>query len=324
MEEQPLEENLPGEEESSKTKISFPTFNRYTITTLVGEKENQPVEPEQKLKQTDELTINEQENEATKSQALTVEESLSTDSLILTKDLTKAKNLTTAREVFVKDAIKLSPSGTINIDGKLNLLNSTILYKNITKAFDTTRISDRRDQEYVPYGELKKYGVSFYTRSAWSNGPVGEKGSVYKGQYFSWNNYETNHEEKYNVDGVIQLEDGKGTTSENKLRNYYLAFKKPGIYRISVAISKHGAWLDNGRGGLNELKVTFDNGYTHKIGHMTTAGQTNYNYRSSGIVGAVISADQPGKFWIECIGSAYRMHMFDWSLIRLPSLQWDP
>ncbi|WP_348660387.1 hypothetical protein [Chlamydiifrater volucris] len=323
MEEQPLEENLPGEEETSKTKISFPTFNRYTVTTLIDNKENQP-ESLQTPAQPREFTL--EKNEDIKANAITIEKNLFTNSLYLTKNLISKKSLTGNQGVFIKGNVTLTPQKIVNIEGKLNLLNSTILYKNAARDFDLTRISDRKNQEYVPYGELKKYGIAFYTRSAWTKGQVGVGGSVYRGQYFSWNDYAPINELKYpDNDDVFQLEGPDGSHNEEDYhRNFYLAFRKPGIYRISVGISKHGAWLDNGRGGLNELKVTFANGYTHKIGHMTTAGQTNYNYRSSGIVGAVISATESGKFWIECIGPSYRVNFFEWSVIRLPSLQWDP
>ncbi|WP_213357703.1 hypothetical protein [Chlamydiifrater phoenicopteri] len=319
MEEKPLENNLSEEVENPKTKISFPTFNKYTITTLVDGKAN-PEAPNQP----NELELEGKNREEIKTHALTIEENLSTSSLKLTTDLTCEKNLTADKGVFVKNNFSLKPTTTVNINGKLNLLNSTIIYKSATKSFDSAKVSDRKDQEYIPYGELKKYGISFMTRSSWSEGQVGEGGSVYWGQYFSWSNYATINEVKHpNNNEVFQLQSPNGT-NQGIWRDYYLTFKKPGIYRVSVAISKHGAWLDNGRGGLNELKVTFENGHTHKIGHMTTAGQTNYNYRSSGIIGAVVAANQPGKFWIECIGPSYRVHMFDWSIIRLPSLQWDP
>ncbi|ACZ33233.1 conserved hypothetical protein [Chlamydia pneumoniae LPCoLN] len=283
-----------------KTKISIPTFVRFNVQSI-------------------NLT------EDQKKTALTVGGKVTTENTVVGGDLTCTDGgLTCQSDLTIQKDINIRPTSTNSMvfDGRLNLSNSPLSYKN-SQGQDITdyeKISSGKPQEYVPFGYYKRTQIMMAQRGATSSGHVGS-GSVPSGSYVPWNKFDQTSVQK--TSGTeIYIDPNDGTKLVFEVNS-----KVPKLFRISIIMAKNGSWLDNGTGAdvllaANEYEQSGGKIKVTELAMTSSRGTSYYETRPLQVVCVTYYAKNNGYFTFQNrAGGGFRVSFFSWNIVSLPYVE---
>ncbi|WP_366223856.1 hypothetical protein [Chlamydia buteonis] len=266
-----------------KTNISFPTFVRFNI-------------------------YSKDLSEEKKKQAITVSKTITAKNTNLQNLTCTNGSLNCKQDLFV--------SGDMNIDtgtknqadffGRVNLSNHTISCSE--QEFNMNR--QKLPQQYVPYHVFQSNKLAVSMRSATSGGHVGS-GDVKYGAWIPWDKFNTEIEQQENSDVYV----GRGINS--CYLNFHATPENPRLFRISIIMSKHGGWLDNGIGGECLLVAVVDGKETFLQGS-TCSGTSYYRPKPMEWIATTFLAKNNGCFILKNLSYGWRAASFSWNVVQLP------
>ncbi|WP_100934779.1 hypothetical protein [Candidatus Chlamydia corallus] len=277
-----------------KIKISIPTFVRFNIQFI-------------------NLT------EDQKKTALTVGQNIVTENTGVLGNLTvKDGGLICQDDLSVGQNISITPktSSAMVFNGRVNLSNTPLSYRNQSggERNDFSNINNQQPQQYVPYGYYKLTTVMVLSRSATSGGQEGgNKGLFPRRTNVFWDKYDQQSTENSIVNSVVRI----NSTDKSKLE-FIVDRQTPRLLRISVFMTKHGGWLDNGIGGQVFL-VAHEGWRTVPLAVSTCAGTSYYRVRPMQWLCSTYYAQESGYFTLENrSNSSFRVQSFSWNVTVLP------
>ncbi|EPJ27558.1 hypothetical protein [Chlamydia psittaci] len=266
-----------------KTNISLPTFVRFNI-------------------------YSKDLSEEKKKRAITVSKAITAKNTNLQNLNCTNGNLNCKQDLFVSGdmSINTGSKNQTNFFGRVNLSDHTISCRK--HLFSTNQ--QKLPQQYVPYHVFQNNKTAVSMRSALSGGHVG-RGDVKRGAWIPWDKFETRVEQYENPNVYI----GKG--SDSCYLNFYATPQNPRLFRISVIMSKHGGWLDNGTGGECMLVAVVDGKETYLQGS-TCSGTSYYRPKPMEWIATTFLARNNGYFLLKNLSFAWRVASFSWNVVQLP------
>lgn len=260
-----------------KTKVSFPTFVRFNL-------------------------ISQNLTEDKKKQALTVTESITTKNTN-TEQLTSTRGgLECNQNLFAGGKLSTTLSNNsdqVNFYGRVNLVNNTVKYTDQSSFTGAP-------QQYLPFSVYKKTGLKYCMRSAHSGGHTGGVGNIEK--FVNWSAFTTYTE--HLDDSCVKY----GT--QQRFLEFEATPDSPKLFRITVIFCKHGAWLDNGIGGIMQLLAVVNN-QEFLIQSGTTQSTSYKRPRAMQFPPVTFLAKNNGYFTLVNNGG-FRVAYFSWNVVQLP------
>ncbi|WP_139414597.1 hypothetical protein [Chlamydia abortus] len=266
-----------------KTNISLPTFVRFNI-------------------------YSKDLSEEKKKRAITVSKTIIAKNTNLQNLTCTNGSLNCKQDLFVSGNmnIKTGTKNQANFFGRVNLSNHTISCKQQPYSTNTQKLP----QQYVPYHVFQSNKAEVSMRSATSGGHVGS-GDVNHGVWIPWNKFETKIEQQGNSHVYVG-------TGANSCYLYFRATRNnPKLFRISIVMSKHGGWLDNGTGGECVL-VAVVNGKETLLQGSTCSGTSYYRPKPMEWIATTFLARDNGHFILKNVSYSWRVASFSWNVVQLP------
>ncbi|SPN73403.1 hypothetical protein C10C_0225 [Chlamydia serpentis] len=275
-----------------KIKISIPTFVRFNIQFI-------------------NLT------EEQKKTALTVGKKIATENTqVLGNFTTTGGGLVCQNDLSVGQNISITPktSTTMVFNGRVNLSNTPLSYKdtwgNMRQDYDN--INNKQSQQYVPYGYYKLTRVMMIARGALSGGHEGS-GLFPRRTNVYWNKYDQKSMQSTMINSTVSI-----NTSDPSKLEFRANTWAPKLFRISVFMSKHGSWLDNGTGG-EVILVAYEGSQKIELALSTCSGTSYYRTRPMQWLCSTYYATENGYFTLENrSNSSFRVQSFSWNVVALP------
>ncbi|EPP36410.1 hypothetical protein BOKEGFJH_00322 [Chlamydia avium] len=260
-----------------KTTVSFPTFVRLNI-------------------------ISKDLTEEKKNNALTVAGKTTAQNTNVEKLSSTNGGLQCNKNLFTKGTISatLQDNDTINFYGRVNLLNNTVRYTN-KSAFNGA------PQQYLPFSVYQGTELKYCMRSATSKGHTGGSGNIVRS--VKWNGFDQ-QVEHMNYSCVYY-------GSDRNFLEFEASSSSPKLFRITVIFCKHGAWLDNGIGGIMQLYAVMD-GQQVLLQAGTTQSTQFKRARAMQFPPVTFLAKSNGSFTLVNVGRGFRVAYFSWNVVQLP------
>ncbi|EPP29073.1 hypothetical protein CP082626L3_0779, partial [Chlamydia psittaci 08-2626_L3] len=247
-------------------------------------------------------------SEEKKKRAITVSKAITAKNTNLQNLTCTNGNLNCKQDLFVSGNmnIKTGTKNQANFFGRVNLSNHTISCKQQPYSTNTQKLP----QQYVPYHVFQSNKAEVSMRSATSGGHVGS-GDVNHGVWIPWNKFETKIEQQGNSHVYVG-------TGANSCYLYFRATRNnPKLFRISIVMSKHGGWLDNGTGGECVL-VAVVNGKETLLQGSTCSGTSYYRPKPMEWIATTFLARDNGHFILKNVSYSWRVASFSWNVVQLP------
>ncbi|WP_348664076.1 hypothetical protein [Chlamydia vaughanii] len=261
-----------------KTKISFPTFVRFNI-------------------------ISQNLSEEKKKKALVVTKKITAQNTDINKLTATSGGLSCKQDLFVGNKISTTmekKGETVDFYGRVNLVNHTVKYQD--KSYFTGHL-----QQYLPYTTYQKTGLKYSMRYSVSGGHVGSgdiTGDV------RWDAF--GKEQEKIDDSCVRID----STNSVKL-NFSASRDEPKLFRITVVLSKHGGWFDNGWGGKMMLMAVVNDRQT-LLQCGTCEGTKWQRPKPMQFPPATFLARDNGYFLIQKLDKSFRAQFFSWNVVQLP------
>lgn len=260
-----------------KTQVSFPTFVRFNL-------------------------ISNNLTEEKKKKALTVTESITAKDTNTEKLTSTHGGLECNKNLFIGGKLSTTlekDTDEINFYGRVNLVNNTVKYTNQSSFTGAP-------QQYLPFSVYKKTELKYCMRSATSGGHIGS-GNI-EWEYVNWGAFDKQ---------VEHIDSDCVSYTTNRTRLAFTASEDlPKLFRITVIFCKHGAWLDNGIGGVMRLYATVNN-QDHLIQSGTMQSTQFKRPRAMQFTPVTFLAKSNGYFSLINY-SGFRVAYFAWNVVQLP------